>query len=104
VIEPSKRGELEITSLLESYLIESRLDVTQLSRGTAWLDTGTPMGLSDAAAFVRIIEERTGLKIACLEEIAYLNGWITHTDLDLQIQKYSRSSYGMYLSNIRSRN
>ena len=99
-IRPSKRGELEITSLLESYMAESRLDVTQLSRGTAWLDTGNPMALSDASAFVRIIEERTGLKIACLEEIAYLKGWITQETLDLQIQKYSRSSYGLYLSSI----
>jgi len=100
VIEPSKRGELEITSLLESYLIESRLDVTQLSRGTAWLDTGTPTGLSDAAAFVRIIEERTGLKIACLEEIAYSQHWISSAALDAQTKKYQKSSYGDYLAKI----
>ena len=99
-IKPSKRGELEIISLLESYLIEDRLDVTQLSRGIAWLDTGTPVGLSDATAFVRIIEERTGLKIACLEEIAYLRGWISTSMLGAQSKKYEKSSYGKYLIKI----
>jgi len=99
-IKPSKRGELEIISLLESYLIEASLDVTQLSRGIAWLDTGTPIGLSDATAFVRIIEERTGLKIACLEEIAYLSGWISSSTLEAQAKKYEKSSYGKYLIRI----
>ena len=99
-IKPSKRGELEIISLLESYLIESRLDVSRLSRGTAWLDTGTPVGLSDATAFVRIIEERTGLKIACLEEIAYSHNWITTAELDAHAKKYQKSNYGEYLAKI----
>jgi glucose-1-phosphate thymidylyltransferase len=99
-IKPSKRGELEIISLLESYLIESRLDVTLLSRGTAWLDTGTPMGLSDAAAFVRIIEERTGLKIACLEEIALNSGWITKESLVDFIKSFPNNTYFQYLKSI----
>jgi NDP-sugar pyrophosphorylase family protein len=75
-VEPSVRGELEITSLIESYLVEKTLTYTSLSRGAAWLDTGNPNAMHDAATYIRVIEERTGLKIACLEEVAYRNSWI----------------------------
>lgn len=78
---PSARGELEITSIIEHYLKSGNLSVRQLSRGTAWLDTGNPISLHDAGTFVRVIEERTGLKIACLEEISYTNGWISKIEL-----------------------
>ena len=100
LIKPSKRGELEITSLIQSYMNDYLLEVTQLSRGTAWLDTGTPTGLSDATAFIRIVEERTGLKIACLEEIAFANQWIDFNKLESQISKYLKSPYGDYLKKI----
>jgi glucose-1-phosphate thymidylyltransferase len=76
-VKPSSRGELEITSLIDMYLKRNELTYTALTRGAAWLDTGTPNSLNDAAAYIRIIEERTGLKIACLEEIAWKNNWIT---------------------------
>jgi glucose-1-phosphate thymidylyltransferase len=99
-VKPSARGEVEITSVIEWYLNSRKLTVTQLSRGTAWLDTGSPNGLQDAASYVRVIEERTGLKIGCLEEIAFLNGWISKSDVDGQAQLYGTSDYGKYLSSI----
>jgi glucose-1-phosphate thymidylyltransferase len=80
-VQPSKRGELEITSVIEHYLNSDSLSYTRLSRGAAWLDTGSPDSLNDAAAYVRIIEDRTGLKIACLEEIAFNSGWLTQQQL-----------------------
>lgn len=99
-VRPSARGELEITSVINEYLIKSELTVKHLSRGMAWLDTGTPEGLNDAATFVRVIEERTGQKIACLEEISWRNGWLN----DLQLKKIAASfkgaSYGKYLSSL----
>jgi glucose-1-phosphate thymidylyltransferase len=94
---PSKRGELEITSLIEIYLKMGKLSFTKLSRGTAWLDTGSANSLSDAATYIRVIEERTGLKIACLEEIAFRNNWIGKNELDTIIQNYRGNSYGKYL-------
>ena len=96
-IEPSPRGELEITSLIEHYLRNQELTFTALTRGTAWLDTGNPNSLNDAAAYIRIIEERTGLKIACLEEIAWKEKWISKEFIRESISKYGNNSYGNYL-------
>ena len=81
-IKPSARGELEITSIISTYMHKGALGVTQLNRGTAWLDTGTPKSLHDAATYIRIIEERTGQMIACLEEIAWRNGYISDHELE----------------------
>lgn len=99
-IKPSSRGELEITSVIESYLLDKKLTYTALTRGTAWLDTGNPMALHDASTYIRVIEERTGLKIACLEEIASRNGWISKIQLKLAAEKYSSSNYGKYLESL----
>jgi glucose-1-phosphate thymidylyltransferase len=96
-VQPSKRDELEITSVLEHYLNSSQLTFSHLSRGTAWLDTGNPKTLNDAANYVRIIEERTGLKIACLEEIALLNDWIQPATIENSISRYGQGSYAEYL-------
>ena len=96
-ITPSHRGEIEITSLIEHYLNRDELTFTALTRGTAWLDTGNSNTMNDAAAYVRIIEERTGLKIACLEEVAWRLGWITTFVLEDLIQKYGKNSYTDYL-------
>jgi glucose-1-phosphate thymidylyltransferase len=97
-IIPSNRGELEITSLIEKYLDINELSVTQLTRGAAWLDTGKPSSLNDASTFVRVIEERTGLKIACLEEIAFDKGWIDKSKVLLAVEKMKASEYGNYLA------
>ena len=80
-VTPSKRGELEITSVLEKYLENHLLNYTRMSRGTAWLDTGNFNSLHDAATYIRVIEERTGLKVGCLEEVAWRNGWISTSEL-----------------------
>jgi glucose-1-phosphate thymidylyltransferase, short form len=96
-LKPSKRGELEITDLNRLYLEAGKLHVELLGRGTAWLDTGTHDSLLDAAQFVSVIENRQGLKIACLEEIAYRQGWIERASLEANIQKLGKSSYGAYL-------
>lgn len=101
-VQPSKRGELEITSVINSYLQLGLLTCTKLSRGIAWLDTGNCSSLNDAANYVRIIEDRTGLKIACLEEIALLNGWITKLQLHQRVQKFENNSYSNYLKNLIS--
>lgn len=100
MVKPSARGELEITSIIQSYLDLHELSMTQLGRGTTWLDTGNPRTLNDAADYIRIIEERTGLKIACLEEIAWNFKWITDTDLLRQADRYSENEYGKYLKNL----
>jgi glucose-1-phosphate thymidylyltransferase len=100
LVQPSKRGELEITAVIDHYLKDGSLTFTRLSRGAAWLDTGNPDSLSDAAAYVRIIEDRTGLKIACLEEIAFVNGWINLEQLSILADKLGRNGYAMYLSNL----
>jgi glucose-1-phosphate thymidylyltransferase len=96
-LKPSPRGELEITDLNLRYLREGLLDVQHLGRGTAWLDTGTHDSLSNAADFVRVIQNRQGLKIACLEEIAYEKGWITPQQLCRRAEACGKSSYGDYL-------
>ena len=99
-LQPSARGELEITDLNRRYLEEGKLHVEQLGRGTAWLDTGTHESLMEAAEFVSVIERRQGLKIACLEEIALRNKWITLADLEQQIARLGKSSYGAYLKRL----
>jgi len=96
-LKPSKRGELEITDLNRLYLEQGRLHVELFGRGTAWLDTGTHDSLIEAAQFVHVLENRTGLKIACLEEIAYKQGWIDRAGLEANIKKLGKSSYGEYL-------
>tara|TARA_B100000886_G_scaffold292621_1_gene218512 strand:- start:1707 stop:2585 length:879 start_codon:yes stop_codon:yes gene_type:complete len=96
-LKPSDRGELEITDLNRLYLERGYLNVEILSRGTTWLDTGTHDSLLDAAEFVRVIESRQGLKMACLEEIAYTQGWINSKELESQIEALGRSSYASYL-------
>jgi glucose-1-phosphate thymidylyltransferase len=96
-LRPSARGELEITDLNRRYLEAGRLHVEVLGRGTAWLDTGTHESLLDAGQFVHVIESRQGLKIACLEEIAWRQGWIDRAALDEQIRRLGKSSYGEYL-------
>jgi glucose-1-phosphate thymidylyltransferase len=99
-ITPSPRGELEITSLLEMYRAKNELNVTQLKRGTAWLDTGTPKGLHDAATYIRIIEERTGLKISCPEEIAFEKHYISIEQLHDICKALKDNDYSRYLRRI----
>jgi glucose-1-phosphate thymidylyltransferase len=99
-VQPSLRGEMEITSIIDDYLKSGNLTFTCLSRGAAWLDTGNPNSLNDAAAYVRIIEERTGLKIACLEEIALQNKWINKSEFENRVAVYRNSSYGKYLKKL----
>jgi len=99
-LKPSKRGELEITDLNRLYLEAGKLHVELLGRGTAWLDTGTHDSLLDAAQFVEVIQNRQGLKIACLEEIAFRQGWIDRARLDAQISYLGKSTYGEYLKKL----
>jgi glucose-1-phosphate thymidylyltransferase len=96
-VKPSARGELEITTLNEMYLNEGILDVQLLGRGYAWLDTGTMDSLVDAADFVRMVEQRQGVKVAALEEIAYKNGWIDKEKLLESAARYGKSPYGQHL-------
>ena len=96
-IKPSARGELEITTVNQEFLADSALKVQTLSRGFAWLDTGTHDSLSEASTFVEVIEKRTGLKIACLEGIAYANGWITAERLREVAKPMLKNQYGQYL-------
>jgi glucose-1-phosphate thymidylyltransferase len=96
-VKPSARGELEITDLLNAYLSAGKLNVERLGRGYAWLDTGTHDSLIEAAEFIRTIEKRQNLKIACPEEISYLNGWITAAELEALALPYLKTQYGQYL-------
>ena len=101
-IQPSKRGELEITSVNQAYLNQKKLKVELLRRGYAWLDTGTQDSLLEASLFVKTIENHQGYKVACLEEIALNNGWLTVTDLESSIHGESLSSYNRYLVKLLS--
>ena len=101
-LRPSKRGELEITDLNRFYLEAGLLHAEVLGRGTAWLDTGTHDSLLEAAQFVHVIENRQGLKIACLEEIAWRQGWIDEARLTANIAKLGKSSYAQYLRRLLS--
>ena len=99
-VRPSHRGELEITTINEMYLKQGRLNVEVLGRGFAWLDTGTHESLLEAAQFVETIEKRQGYKIACLEEIAFYNGWLTSSDILGRANEMSKNEYGSYLRSL----
>lgn len=99
-VKPGKRGELEITAINEMYLERGDLQVELLGRGFAWLDTGTHESLLEAGMFVQTIEHRQGLKIACVEEIAYKNGWISKEQVLMTARSLSKTTYGKYLRDI----
>ena len=99
-LQPSERGELEITDVNKKYMEDNNLQVITLGRGYAWFDTGTPDRLNEAGDFVRAIELRQGIQIACLEEIAYNNKWISKEQLLEQAQKYKKTDYGKYIEKI----
>lgn len=99
-VKPSARGELEITDLNRMYLDDGTLDVITLGRGYAWLDTGTIDALADATEFVRVIENRQGIKISAVEEIAYKNGWIDRDMLLTAANQYGKSNYGKHLKQV----
>ena len=99
-MKPSSRGELEITDINNAYQARGDLKVELLGRGFAWLDTGTHDSLLEAGQFVQTVEHRQGLKVACLEEIAFHNNWISKADLMLQAEKFKKTSYGEYISKV----
>lgn len=99
-LEPSPRGELEITDVNRIYMEKNQLQVKRLGRGTAWLDTGTPDSLISAAQFVQTIEARQGLKIACIEEVAYKQGFVNRTQFESLIEKYGKHDYAKYLRSL----
>jgi glucose-1-phosphate thymidylyltransferase len=99
-VKPSPRGELEITDVNKVYLQQGKLKVGVLQRGTAWLDTGTFNSLMQAGQFVQVVEERQGLKVGCIEEVAYRMGFIDKAGLQREAQKYLKSGYGQYLLNL----
>lgn len=101
-IKPSARGELEITTVNQHYLQERKLKVQTLGRGFAWLDTGTHDSLSEASVFIEVIEKRQGLKIACLEDIAYRKGWISREKMIELAQPMLKNQYGQYLQKVLS--
>lgn len=100
-IQPSTRGEYEITTVNNEYLKQGRLKVGIMNRGTAWLDTGTFDSLSDASEFVRVIEKRQSQKIGCIEEVAWRMGYITKDQLKKIAEQYAKSGYGAYLMNLK---
>jgi glucose-1-phosphate thymidylyltransferase len=99
-IKPSARGELEITTVNQEYLAQHKLKVQTLQRGFAWLDTGTHDSLAEASTFIEVIEKRQGLKVACLEEIAYKKGWITRDQLMELAKPMMKNGYGQYLAQL----
>lgn len=99
-VKPSKRGEIEITSVNNAYLEQKKLKVEILGRGFAWLDTGTPDGLLEASNFVRTLQHRQGLQVACLEEIAYKNKWISKEELIKLAEEQEKTDYGKYLKQL----
>jgi len=99
-VRPSPRGELEITDLLEQYLAEGQLDVQQMGRGYAWLDTGTHGSLLDAGNFVRTLENRQGLQTGCPEEIAFAHGWINAEQVRARAALFAKNAYGAYLEGL----
>lgn len=99
-VEPSPRGELEITTLLEMYLHEGTLNVQRMGRGYAWLDTGTHASLLDAGNFVRTIENRQGQQVGCPEEVAFQMGWLSRDQLLEQAERYKKNNYGRYLTQL----
>ena len=99
-IKPSARGELEITTVNETYLSQGKLNVTVLDRGTAWLDTGTPDSMMAASEFVQVVETRQGLKIGCIEEIAWREGFISTSQLSILAAELAKSTYGQYLGKL----
>jgi glucose-1-phosphate thymidylyltransferase len=98
--KPSPRGELEITDVNRTYLEKGKLEVGVLHRGTAWLDTGTFDSLMEAGEFINVIEKRQGMKIGCIEEIAYRNKWIDEAQMQVLSDKYFKSGYGVYLKKL----
>ena len=102
-IKPSARGELEITTVNQEYLRQQKLKVQTLQRGFAWLDTGTHDSLAEASTFIEVIEKRQGLKVACLEEIAFKKGWITRDQLLKAAQPMAKNDYGQYLIRLAER-
>ncbi|MEW6088271.1 MAG: glucose-1-phosphate thymidylyltransferase RfbA [bacterium] len=103
-LKPSERGELEITDVNRKYLQREKLSVELLGRGYAWLDTGTHESLSDASLFIKAIEDRQGLKVACIEEIAYILGYISKKDLLKLAEPLKKNQYGNYLINLTTKN
>ena len=101
-VQPSIRGEYEITSVNEAYKNLGQLKVMTLERGTAWFDTGTVESLMSASTFIQVIEERQGLKVGCIEEIAWRNKWISDRELEYLAKKYGKSEFGVYLKSLIS--
>ncbi len=99
-LKPSKRGELEITDLNQLYLEEGKLRVELMGRGYAWLDTGTPQALHEAATFIKVLETRQGLKVACPEEIAFSLGYISAADVERQVLRLGKTEYAQYLLDV----
>jgi glucose-1-phosphate thymidylyltransferase len=99
-VRPSARGEIEITAVNDHYLQQGRLKVQVLERGTAWLDTGTFESMMQASEYVRVIEDRQGYKVGCIEEIAWRAGWISDAQLETLAQPLLKSGYGRYLANL----
>jgi glucose-1-phosphate thymidylyltransferase len=100
LVKKSPRGELEITSILEQYKESDNLTLKYLARGTSWMDCGTAESLNDASNYIRIIEQRQGFKIGCVEEIAHRNGWISEIDLKILASRYGSNEYGRYLEQL----